>query len=162
MVVGAIGKLSRDRGEVILGVVGEVIFTFGPLADVSIVAGAHDRPPGRFAGAVPAVIFRAVGFAVVSQAEVMADLMRGGFGGKRFLAAEIVVVNPGGAIARGAAAAEDADVSDAARIRRWIVRAVGVGMAGDQGVRGPAGEGGGPFGGHIHIERGVIFRDALP
>src|SRR5690606_29492371 len=75
VIVRAKGQFASQGGEVILCVVGKIVFAFGPLADIAIIARAHDRPPGDFTGAMAAVIIRTIRFAVVRQANVMAYLV---------------------------------------------------------------------------------------
>ena len=42
-IIGAVGDFAGNSGEVILGIIGQIIIALAPLADVTVVTGAHER-----------------------------------------------------------------------------------------------------------------------
>lgn len=162
VVVGAIRDFACDDRQVVLGIVGKIILALRPLAHVAPVTGAHDRAPRDLAAAVSAIVLRAVCLPVVTQSEVVPGFVRGRLGDVRLTVAELVVIDPCGTVVGVVAAGEDVHIGDPARARRRVVRAVGVGVSRDQHMRGARIEYGGPFGGHVDVERGEILRDAQP
>ena len=162
VVVGAIRGLARDRRHVVLRVVREIVFALAPLADVAVVAGAHDRAPGDVAAAVAAVVLGAVGLAVVTESQVVPDLVGSRLGDVGLVVGKVVVIDPCGPILGVRGRAEDVHVGHAAGVGVGIGIAVGVGAACDQCVSRAGGEHGGPLGGDIDVEGGVVLRHALP
>src|SRR5687768_6682551 len=111
---------------------------------------------------MPAVVIRSSILPVVTQTHVVADLMRGSFGGIRFRICKVVVVNPDGPVAGITQAAEDTQVTYSAASRSGTRNPIRIAVPRDQGMRSPRGHYRRPFCGYIDIKRSVVFGDALP
>ncbi len=162
VVIGAIGNLARNGGQIVLGVARQVILPFAPLADVAVVAGSHDRSPGDVAAPMATVILGPVGLPVVAEAQVVADLVCRGLADVVFGVGEVVMVDPGGPVFRVAGGAKDVHIRHAPRLRRRVGLAVGVRVPRDERVRGARVEARGSFRGDVDVERRVVFRHPLP
>src|SRR4051812_36919603 len=111
---------------------------------------------------MPPVILRAIRLAVMAKPHVMSNFMRRRFGHVRFVAAQIVRVNPAGPVGCITGTTKHVHITDAPGARGWIRRAVGVGRTRDQSVSGAGGKGGWPLGGDVDVEWRIILRHPFP
>jgi hypothetical protein len=165
MVVGPDRQARRLHHDVVvLLVVGAGVLALAPLHELLVVADAHDRRPAGCAAAV-ALVVAAARRAVVTQADVVAGLVRNGIGDVLLVAtAERVVEDQRRLVIV-------ADIVEDRQVRHAPAAAVVEGALGDQHrraedvvaaarARDPVGRR--RLGGHVDVEGGVVLGDALP